>query len=147
MVDGFLLFILQSLQPDSLRSVNEELRVVVRRSDIGYALFPFFYQVLQEKVVTGTDVVVLVSLNALPSVIFIDTVLSLHAVQNLGVDWHRVYADLDALEIGFTGYQVEPWVLSDLIYCVSFLRVSVQNAVKEVLCFIRDVIWGLKVST
>lgn len=99
--------------------------IIIRRSNISNCFLSLLDEVFKQQVVTGTDVVMLVGLDTLSSVVLVDIVVSLHAIQDRAIDWNRVDTNFYTLEIGVTGKDIEPRVLADLVYCVSFLRVSV----------------------
>lgn len=80
--------------------------------------------------------VVLVGLYALPCVVLVDAVICFHTVKDRIIDWDRVNADFNTLEICLAGYQIEPGMLAYLLDSVPLLRVCVQDAVKEILRFV-----------
>jgi len=133
---GILELISQLLLADGLRIVNEEVRVVVRRADVSDTLVSLLDKFFEEQVVSSTDVVVLVRLDAFLSVLFIDLVNRLHCVKDIGINRYGVNSDLDPLEVGFAGHDVEPGVLPNLLDGVSLLRVCVQDALEKILGFV-----------
>ena len=111
----------------------KQLRIVLGASHVCVGFDAFLDLVLEEKVVAGTYMVVLVRLETLSRVSFFDLKLGVQSVYDFFVDRDRVYSYYDSFVIRLTGHQIEPRMLSDLIDCVSFLGVCVQNAMKEVL--------------
>ena len=77
--------------------------------------------------------IVFIRLDAHPCIVLIDTVICLHLVNNLIINWNGVNANLDPLEVGFAWDQIEPRMLANLLNSVPFFRVCVQNAVEQIL--------------
>ena len=88
----------------------------------------------------------LISLYAFLSVAFIDLEFSVQSFQDLVVNWDWVVTNLDTFEVVFAFNDIKPRMRSNLFNCKSLFRVSIQNIVKQVFCFFRNITWGLKVS-
>ena len=67
-----------------------------------------------------------ISLNTFTSIAFLEAKFRVHAVKNVLIDWNGVNTYLDSFEIGLAGYNIEPWMLPNLIDGVPLLWVGVQ---------------------
>jgi hypothetical protein len=75
------------------------LRIVVGGPHVGNTCLSFLDEVLEKQVVTGTDVIVLVGLNALSRVVLVNAVVYLHPVEDGAIDWDWIDANFDTLEV------------------------------------------------
>ena len=87
----------------------------------------------------------LISLEALFGILNVDRVL-IQRLENFWIYGNLVYANDRSPEVLLALHQVEPGVLSDVLYFKPFFWISVQNLRNEILCVFRNEFRQLKVG-
>ena len=88
-----------------------------------------------------------IGLDALACVAFFEAEFRVHPVEDALVDRDRIDTYLYALEVGLAWYNIKPRMLPNLVNGKPFLRIGVKYPSQQIICFIRNVIWRLKIGT
>lgn len=82
-------------------SIYEQIWIVFRASYICNALSTFFEKIFQKKIVGCAHMIMLVRLNALLGILFIDLIIIMHPFNYILVNWYWIKSDFDSFEVEF----------------------------------------------
>jgi len=79
--------------------------------------------------------IVVICFKTFPGILNVDIVLG-QTLQDLRVYWHLVNAHYSSSKVFLTLHQVEPMVLSYIVYFIALIWICVQNASYQVFSLI-----------